>query len=71
MVLGGNFAMWGGIFAIVDCTLISIRGGIEDGFNLVVAGFTTGYLLAIRSGKTKAFFNGFVGGTLLFIMSYA
>ena len=42
--------MWGGIFAIVDCTLVYLRGGTEDWINLVTAGFSTGYILAIRSG---------------------
>ena len=46
-VLGGQFAVWGGLFAASDCTITHLRGK-EDWKNSVLAGATTSGLLAIR-----------------------
>lgn len=46
-VLGGSFALWGGMFSTVDCILIHLRNK-EDYINPIVAGFATGGLLAFR-----------------------
>lgn len=48
-VLGGSFAMWGGMFSIIDCSLLYLRQK-ESPHNAVAAGFATGGILAIRSG---------------------
>ena len=46
-VLGGSFALWGGLFSSTDCLLLHFRQK-EDYINPIVAGFVTGGLLAIR-----------------------
>ena len=46
-VLGGSFAIWGGIFSSSECALIHFRQK-EDFINPTVAGFITGGVLAIR-----------------------
>ena len=45
--LGGQFAVWGGLFAASDCTITHLRGK-EDWKNSVAAGAATSGLLAIR-----------------------
>jgi import inner membrane translocase subunit TIM17 len=52
--LGGNFGLWGGIFASVDCLLIYYRQK-DDFLNAIGAGFVTGGVLAIRGGVSVAF----------------
>ena len=46
-VVGGNFAVWGGLFACFDCTLAATRHK-EDPWNSILAGAATGGTLAIR-----------------------
>ena len=46
-VLGGSFALWGGLFSSCECTLIHLRNK-EDYINPIVSGFVTGGLLAAR-----------------------
>ena len=53
-VLGGSFALWGGLFSSMDCLLIHLRNK-EDYINPIVAGFFTGGFLAIR-GLNNYFF---------------
>ncbi|RHZ69308.1 hypothetical protein Glove_284g51 [Diversispora epigaea] len=48
-VLGGNFAVWGGLFSTFDCALKGIRQK-EDPWNLIASGFFTGGVLAARGG---------------------
>ena len=48
-VLGGSFAMWGGCFSSIDCSMIYFRQK-DDPLNAIVGGFLTGGILAIRSG---------------------
>ncbi|CAG8605289.1 3970_t:CDS:2, partial [Acaulospora colombiana] len=48
-VLGGNFAVWGGLFSTFDCALKGIRQK-EDPWNLIASGFLTGGVLAARGG---------------------
>ncbi len=40
-VLGGNFAVWGGLFATCDCSLVAIRHK-EDPWNSILSGAATG-----------------------------
>lgn len=63
-VLGGSFAMWGGLFSLTDCILIHLRKK-EDYLNPIAAGFVAGGLLAIRAGSRIAFRNAIFGGLIL------
>lgn len=63
-VLGGQFAVWGGLFACCDCSLTAIRQK-EDPWNAIISGATTGGLLAIRAGPKAAAQAAAVGGVLL------
>jgi len=63
-VLGGQFAVWGGIFACCDCTLTSIRQK-EDPWNSIASGAITGGILAARAGPREMASAAVVGGVLL------
>jgi hypothetical protein len=63
-VLGGNFAVWGGCFATLDCTLTYVRKK-EDPWNAILSGFGTGGILAARAGPKAATQSAVVGGVLL------
>jgi len=63
-VLGGQFAVWGGLFACCDCTLTSIRQK-EDPWNSIVSGAATGGMLAARAGPKQMASAAVVGGVLL------
>ncbi|CAJ0634255.1 12900_t:CDS:2 [Entrophospora sp. SA101] len=52
-ILGGNFAVWGGLFSTFDCALKGIRQK-EDPWNLIASGFLTGGVLAARGGVAVA-----------------
>lgn len=63
-ILGGQFAVWGGLFACCDCTLTAIRQK-EDPWNSIMSGAATGGLLAARAGPKAATQAAAVGGVLL------
>lgn len=63
-IVGGNFAVWGGLFAVFDCSLSGVRQK-EDPWNSIIAGAATGGLLAARAGPKAAGKNALVGGVLL------
>ncbi|KAJ1909470.1 translocase of the inner membrane [Tieghemiomyces parasiticus] len=63
-VLGGNFAVWGGMFSTFDCAMKSVRQK-EDPWNSIASGFITGGLLAARGGLKTATASAVVGGILL------
>ncbi|XP_016297904.1 mitochondrial import inner membrane translocase subunit Tim17-A-like, partial [Sinocyclocheilus anshuiensis] len=46
--LGGSFAVWGGLFSMIDCGLVKVRGK-EDPWNSITSGAMTGAILAARS----------------------
>ena len=46
-ILGGSFALWGGLFSSCECTMIHFRNK-EDYINPIVSGAVTGGLLAAR-----------------------
>ena len=46
---GTNFAAWGGMFSVVDCSLAYVRQK-EDPWNSIASGFITGGLLQVRQG---------------------
>ena len=62
-VVGGNFAVWGGLFACFDCSLVAVRHK-EDPWNSILAGAATGGVLAARAGP-KAAARHALGGVLL------
>ena len=47
-IIGGQFAMWGGLFSCIDCSLVYMRKK-EDPWNSIVSGAATGGILAARS----------------------
>eukprot|EP00525_Craspedostauros_australis_P009410 CAMPEP_0198131346 /NCGR_PEP_ID=MMETSP1442-20131203/55983_1 /TAXON_ID= /ORGANISM="Craspedostauros australis, Strain CCMP3328" /LENGTH=140 /DNA_ID=CAMNT_0043792145 /DNA_START=114 /DNA_END=532 /DNA_ORIENTATION=- len=63
-VLGGQFAVWGGLFACCDCSLTAIRQK-EDPWNSIVSGAATGGILAGRAGPRAMASAAVVGGVLL------
>mmetsp|Transcript_54505 Transcript_54505/g.132304 ORF Transcript_54505/g.132304 Transcript_54505/m.132304 type:complete len:223 (-) Transcript_54505:144-812(-) len=63
-VLGGQFAVWGGLFACCDCTLTAVRQK-EDPWNSIVSGAATGGVLAARAGPRAMASAAIVGGVLL------
>lgn len=63
-VLGGQFAVWGGLFACCDCSLTAIRQK-EDPWNSIISGGATGGLLAARAGPRAMASAALVGGVLL------
>lgn len=62
-VLGGNFAVWGGLFSVFDCSLAAARKK-EDPWNSIVSGGLTGAVLAARGGH-RAIIKNFVIGSFL------
>ena len=63
-VLGGNFAVWGGLHSTFDCALISIRDK-EDPWNLIDSGAITGAELAAQNGPIASLVAAFAGGLIL------
>lgn len=63
-VLGGNFAVWGGLFSSFDCSFAALRQK-EDPWNSITAGACTGGVLAARAGWKAMGRNAAVGGVLL------
>ncbi|CAG9462589.1 unnamed protein product [Pedinophyceae sp. YPF-701] len=62
--LGGSFAVWGGLFSAIDCSLVGIRKK-EDPLNAVMAGAATGGILQLRMGMKSAMRSAAFGGVLL------
>jgi len=63
-VLGGNFAVWGGMFSTFDCCLMAARGK-EDPWNSIGSGALTGAVLMARAGPGAMARSAAVGGILL------
>jgi len=63
-VLGGQFAVWGLLFACCDCSLTAIRQK-EDPWNSIISGAATGGILAARAGPKHMVTSAVVGGVLL------
>jgi mitochondrial import inner membrane translocase subunit TIM17 len=63
-ILGGNFAVWGGLFSVFDCGLAHARG-TEDPWNAILAGGLTGGVLAARSGPAAMGRNAAIGMVLI------
>ncbi|XP_013780467.1 mitochondrial import inner membrane translocase subunit Tim17-A-like [Limulus polyphemus] len=63
-VVGGNFAVWGGLFSTIDCTMVHIRKK-EDPWNSITSGALTGAILAVRNGAGAMVGSAVIGGVLL------
>lgn len=63
-ILGGQFAVWGLLFACCDCSLTAIRQK-EDPWNSIISGAATGGILAARAGPKVMGQSALVGGVLL------
>eukprot|EP00581_Thalassiosira_minuscula_P009362 CAMPEP_0183708650 /NCGR_PEP_ID=MMETSP0737-20130205/4883_1 /TAXON_ID=385413 /ORGANISM="Thalassiosira miniscula, Strain CCMP1093" /LENGTH=238 /DNA_ID=CAMNT_0025936545 /DNA_START=52 /DNA_END=768 /DNA_ORIENTATION=- len=63
-VMGGQFAVWGGLFACCDCSLSAIRQK-EDPWNSILSGAATGGILAARAGPKAMASAAVVGGVIL------
>ncbi|CAH8520365.1 unnamed protein product [Schistosoma turkestanicum] len=66
-ISGGGFAIWGGMFTAVDCSLVFARQK-EDPWNSITSGAITGAVLAIRHGPTAMVGQALVGGVILAII---
>ncbi|PHJ14948.1 mitochondrial import inner membrane translocase subunit [Cystoisospora suis] len=64
-IVGSSFAVWGGLYATFDCSLIYLRHGKEDSWNPILSGALTGGALSMRSGWRSCATNAFIGGLLL------
>lgn len=69
-ILGGQFAVWGGIFACCDCSLTAVRQK-EDPWNSIMSGAATGGILAARAGPKAVTQAAVVGGVLLALIEGA
>ncbi|KAI1307977.1 Mitochondrial import inner membrane translocase subunit Tim17-A [Halotydeus destructor] len=63
-IIGGSFAVWGGMFSTVDCSLAYIRKK-EDPWNSIASGAITGGILAVRNGTGAMVGSAVIGGVLL------
>ncbi|XP_059612155.1 mitochondrial import inner membrane translocase subunit Tim17-B-like [Phlebotomus argentipes] len=63
-VIAGNFAVWGGMFSTIDCTLVHLRKK-EDPWNSIISGAATGGILAARNGVPAMAGSAIIGGVLL------
>lgn len=54
-IIAGNFAVWGGMFSTIDCTLVHFRKK-EDPWNSIISGAATGGILAARNGNFGCLF---------------
>ncbi|TNN14627.1 Mitochondrial import inner membrane translocase subunit Tim17-A [Schistosoma japonicum] len=66
-LVGGAFAIWGGMFTAVDCSLVFARQK-EDPWNSITSGAITGAVLAIRHGPGAMAGQAVVGGLILAII---
>ncbi|VDM33747.1 unnamed protein product [Hydatigera taeniaeformis] len=66
-LLGGAFAVWGGMFTAVDCTLVFVRKK-ENPWNSIASGAITGAALAVRHGPTAMAGQAVIGGIILAII---
>jgi import inner membrane translocase subunit TIM17 len=62
--MGGQFAVWGGLFACCDCSLSALRQK-EDPWNSIMSGAATGGILAARAGPRAMASAAVVGGIVL------
>lgn len=63
-VVGGNFAVWSGLFNMGDCCFAHVRG-TEDIWNPILAGASTGAILASRNGPRYMLISAAFGAIIL------
>ncbi|XP_047488944.1 mitochondrial import inner membrane translocase subunit Tim17-B-like [Penaeus chinensis] len=63
-IVGGQFAVWGGLFSTIDCSLVYLRKK-EDPWNSIISGAATGGILAARNGVATMAGSAVIGGVLL------
>jgi len=63
-IVGGQFAVWGGMFSMIDCSLVYLRKK-EDPWNSIMSGALTGGILSARAGPGPMLGSALLGGTLL------
>lgn len=63
-VVGGNFAVWGGLFSAIDCSMVYMRKK-EDPWNSITSGALTGAILSVRNGTGAIIGSAVIGGVLL------
>lgn len=64
LLFSGNFAVWGGLFSAIDCSLVYIRKK-EDPWNSITSGALTGAVLSVRNGAGAMVGSAIIGGVLL------
>ncbi|CAO2636213.1 Mitochondrial import inner membrane translocase subunit Tim17-A [Lemmus lemmus] len=69
--LGGSFAVWGGLFSMIDCSLGRTIRGKEDPWNSITSGALTGAILAARNGPVAMVESAAMGGILLALIEGA
>ncbi|XP_077695544.1 mitochondrial import inner membrane translocase subunit Tim17-A isoform X2 [Eretmochelys imbricata] len=69
-LLGGSFAVWGGLFSMIDCSMVKMRGK-EDPWNSITSGALTGAILASRNGPVAMVGSAAMGGILLALIEGA
>lgn len=63
-IIAGNFAVWGGLFSTIDCSLVHYRRK-EDPWNSIISGAVTGGILSARKGVPAMAGSAIIGGILL------
>ncbi|GFS26358.1 mitochondrial import inner membrane translocase subunit TIM17 [Elysia marginata] len=63
-IVGGNFAVWGGLFSAIDCSMVYMRKK-EDPWNSITSGALTGAILSVRNGTGAIIGSAVIGGVLL------
>ncbi|KAL1132717.1 hypothetical protein AAG570_010669 [Ranatra chinensis] len=63
-IIAGSFAVWGGTFSTIDCTLVYLRQK-EDPWNSIMSASATGGILAARKGVPAMVSGALIGGVLL------
>jgi len=63
-MIAGSFAVWGGMFSTIDCTLVHFRQK-EDPWNSIISAAATGGILAARNGLAAMAGSAVIGGVLL------
>ena len=66
-ILGGSFAVWSGLFNASDCLIADVRNK-EDLWNPILAGASTGAILAARRGPSAMAISAVFGGVILAAM---
>lgn len=65
-IVGGNFAVWGGLFSTFECILMKFTGNNkESAATSIASGALTGGVLAVRGGTSAVVTNAVVGALFL------